>query len=332
MARTCPHCHAALTAIDGRLPPHCPQCGARTGKGAAAGGASLATYLRPATTSARIGSSRKAKAGTGDAPAHRLPDAAADAGVEAAALSHSGADAAPPPVVVDAAIDTDIAIATDTDAGPLHTAEAEAAPAAAPDSESLPLPASTAAAAIPPRARHAPAPSVATPRAPSFLQPSAAPPPRPAVPLWQWGALPVLALLLALQILLADRARLAADAGWRPWLGRLCATLGCSLPPWRQPEAFTMLGRDVRPLPGTPGALLMQASFRNDARWAQPWPVLRLSLSDADGRVVGSRALRPSDYLQPGAEAEIAAGQSAQVSVRLREPAAPVVAFSFEFR
>lgn len=332
MARTCPHCHAALTATDGRLPPQCPQCGARIGKGAAAGGASLATYLRPAATHARIGSPRKAKASTGEAPTQRPPDAAAEARVEAAAPSPSDADAAPP-AVLDAAIDTDIAVDTDTDAGPLHAAEAEADSAAASDTESMPLPASTAAAAaIPPRARHAPAPSVAKPRAPSFLQPSIVAPSRPTVPLWQWIALPALALLLALQILLADRARLAADAGWRPWLGRLCATLGCSLPPWHQPQAFTMLGRDVRPLPGTPGALLMQASFRNDARWAQPWPVLRLSLSDADGRVVGSRALQPSEYLQPGAEAEIAAGQSAQVSVRLREPAAPVVAFSFEFR
>ena len=40
-------------------------------------------------------------------------------------------------------------------------------------------------------------------------------------------------LLLVLQVLLADRARLAADARTRPFMERACALLGCTLPPWR---------------------------------------------------------------------------------------------------
>jgi len=139
-------------------------------------------------------------------------------------------------------------------------------------------------------------------------------------------------------VLLADRARLAADAGWRPVMTSLCAVLGCTLPPWHQPEAFAMLGRDVRPLRGTPGALQVQATFRNDARWSQSWPVLLLSLSDADGRVVGARAFRPDEYLDPSinevsaTQSVLAPGQSARVVLHLREPAANVVAFSFDFR
>ena len=99
-----------------------------------------------------------------------------------------------------------------------------------------------------------------------------------------------------------------------------------------------MLGRDVRPLRGTPGALQVQATFRNDARWSQSWPVLLLSLSDADGRVVGARAFRPDEYLDPSinevsaTQSVLAPGQSARVVLHLREPAANVVAFSFDFR
>ncbi|WP_313398890.1 DUF3426 domain-containing protein, partial [Stenotrophomonas sp.] len=82
------------------------------------------------------------------------------------------------------------------------------------------------------------------------------------------------------------------------------------------------------------GALQVQASFRNDARWAQAWPALRLSLSDADGRVIGRRTLQPAQYLGASADpqARLEPGQSAQVSFRLREPAAATVAYSFEFQ
>lgn len=196
-----------------------------------------------------------------------------------------------------------------------------------PDS-SRPLPASSANAPSPLR-------EVATP---SFTRNADAPAMHARARAWHWAALLVLGSGLMLQVLLADRARLATDAAWRPMMTSLCKLLGCSLPPWRQPEAFAMLGRDVRPLRGTPGALQVQATFRNDADWSQPWPVLLLSLSDADGRVVGARAFRPDEYLEGAAsdasatQSVLAPGQSARVVLHLREPAADVVAFSFDFR
>lgn len=171
--------------------------------------------------------------------------------------------------------------------------------------------------------------------APSFARESRAHAAPPAdTPRWQWGLVLALALLLGLQIILADRAKLAADAGTRPLVSGLCSVLRCTLPPWHEPSAYSMLSRDIRPVPGQAGALQVQTSFRNDARWAQAWPALRLSLSDADGRVIGRRTLQPAEYLGAGADplARLEPGQSAQVSFRLREPAAATVAFSFEFQ
>ncbi|MBF9174694.1 DUF3426 domain-containing protein, partial [Xanthomonas campestris pv. campestris] len=108
----------------------------------------------------------------------------------------------------------------------------------------------------------------------------------------------------------------------------------CALPPWRDPATLTLLTRDVRPLPAYPGVLQIQASFRNDARWAQAWPWLQLSLSDADGRVIGTRVFSPQDYLgqAPAAQDTLAPGQAVQVAFRVREPAASTAAFSFDFR
>jgi len=166
--------------------------------------------------------------------------------------------------------------------------------------------------------------------APSFLgtpRPRSQPTPR-----WHWLLVAALALLLVLLSILADRARLASDAGSRPWVSALCGVLRCSLPAWREPSALTMTSREIRPLPGQAGVLQVQASIRNDARWAQAWPDLRLSLSDADGRVIGSGVFTPAQYLgeAPGA-AVLESGQSARIAFRVQEPAASTVAFTFEF-
>ncbi|PZT43750.1 hypothetical protein A7X92_13040 [Stenotrophomonas maltophilia] len=185
------------------------------------------------------------------------------------------------------------------------------------------------AAAIEPALAAVQATAVAS-DAPSFLG-SARQRTQPA-PRWHWLLVAGLALLLVLQSVLADRARLAADAGNRAWLGALCGVLRCSLPAWHEPAAFTMTSREIRPLPGQAGVLQVQASIRNDARWAQAWPDLRLSLSDADGRVIGSGVFTPAQYLgeNPGA-ALLEPGQSARVAFRVQEPAASTVAFTFDF-
>lgn len=150
---------------------------------------------------------------------------------------------------------------------------------------------------------------------------------------WGWyAAVAGLALLLCLQLLLAQRQELAADPRWRPLVAGMCSVLGCDLPPWHEPAAFTMLQRNVRPKPGEPGVLAVEASFRNDARWPQPWPVLVLGLSDVDGRQVGLRAFTPQEYRSSHrAGDELLPGQSATVTLDVVEPAPRIVAFTFDF-
>jgi hypothetical protein len=150
---------------------------------------------------------------------------------------------------------------------------------------------------------------------------------------WLPGVAAALAVVLVLQLLLADRARLASDARWRPLLSTLCRISACDLPPWREPAAFTLLQRDVRQHPSVPGALRVSATFRNDARWSQPWPELQLRLSDMNGQVAGERSFAADDYLggTPG-QPELASGETATVAMDVLEPAARIVAYDFSFR
>lgn len=340
----CPQCRY-LVATDPRTqsaPAHCPRCSAAlsTGDGAAlpaaegtesptnAGGQSLASLLR------RDESHADAKA-TGASEAAAVAVSATNA-ISAEQIAASDLAAAAEPLSDDgqelSTLDNEVPAVAPAD-------NASAQLAAAPVQEAHvegehvggeQVPADPIAAALP---SAGPAKPLRGARAPAFLGGRSAAVARHGTPLWQWALLVVLLLSLALQILLADRARLAADAGWRPLLSSLCGVLGCSIPAWREPQAFVMLDRDVRPVPNLAGVLQARATFRNDARWSQPWPILLLTLKDADGRDLGARAITPAEYLRGSAAmTELAPGQSAQVAVNLREPSANVVAFSFDFR
>lgn len=171
-----------------------------------------------------------------------------------------------------------------------------------------------------------------TRRAPSFVH--AATPSATARRHWRpLAAIVALTVLLTLQLLLAQRQELAASARWRPVVSGLCGVLQCDVPPWHEPAAFTMLGRNVQPRPGAPGVLVATASFRNDARWPQPWPTLVLGLSNIDGQPVGQRAFSPREYRGDTADAgELSPGQSATVRFEVLEPAPRIVAFTFDFQ
>lgn len=146
------------------------------------------------------------------------------------------------------------------------------------------------------------------------------------------AAMSALTVLLAVQWTVADRARLAADARWRPVVVQLCDALRCTVPPWRETTAIALLDRDVRPDVALPGVLRVSAAFRNDADWAQPWPRLRLTLSDMEGRTVGTRTFTAAEYLghTPTSKA-LAGGQTAAIRMNLIEPTPRSVAFAFEF-
>jgi hypothetical protein len=167
-------------------------------------------------------------------------------------------------------------------------------------------------------------------QAPVFTRPPS-PGARPPLP-WAWIVVPVLLLALLLQIALADRNRLAADRDWRPRIAALCGVFGCSIPPWHEPAALHVTSRDLRPHPTLPGVLVVSATFRNDAPYAQPWPQLQLSLQNLDGESLGLRRFAPREYLgTTPAAGGIGAGQSASIRLEILDPGKRAVAFSFEF-
>lgn len=167
---------------------------------------------------------------------------------------------------------------------------------------------------------------------PRFVQERRAP--RPRTRRWPWVlTCALLSVLLAGQLAWAKRDALIADPSAGRWLREACASLGCELPLVRDVHQLHLVARDVQAHPSVPGALMISATVRNDAPFAQPYPVVTLILSDADGRRVAMRRLRPSEYLGDGAAARagLAPGASAALLFEVADPGTRAIGFEFGF-
>ena len=112
-----------------------------------------------------------------------------------------------------------------------------------------------------------------------------------------------------------------------------CAGLGCRLPLVQDTAKLNLLARDVQAHPSVPGALLITASLRNDAEFAQPYPVVSITLSDANGKRLAMRRLRPVEYLGDARALQqgLAPGATAALMLEVEDPEGKAVAFEFGF-
>lgn len=331
MFKPCPNCGFLVALIAGReASQRCPRCGSALAGEADAvdgGGEAQAPFREHAAASdAAAAADAGARSDAGPAPVATAP-------------AHIGRDArAPLPAVTPPPLgaresDRQDGGGAEASVARRRSATVEAAdPAvthaasAAGDRVQPAAVASTSASA--PQHAGSDAEAVAVHDGPSFMRRRAAPPAR-RVRRAPWvAALVALALLLALQLVLAQRTELAADPAWRPLVLRVCGVLGCEVPAWREPRAFAMLARGVRP--SRAGVLHATATVRNDARWPQPAPVVVLSLSDIDGRLMGARAVPPREYGH--GSALIAPGESLDIAFDVREPAGHVESFDFQLQ
>lgn len=151
---------------------------------------------------------------------------------------------------------------------------------------------------------------------------------------WPWVAACLILLLgLGAQLAWAERDTLITDGSVGPLLRQTCAAIGCSLPLVQDTKQLSLLARDVQAHPSVPGALLITASLRNDASFAQPYPVVSITLSDADGKRLAMRRLRPAEYLGDAAAMQrgLPPGSTAALMLEVEDPDGKAVAFEFGF-
>jgi predicted Zn finger-like uncharacterized protein len=151
---------------------------------------------------------------------------------------------------------------------------------------------------------------------------------------WPWVvACSALLLLLGLQLGWAKRDALIRDPLVGGWLRSSCAALHCQLPLISAPHQLQLLASNVQAHPSAANALMISASVRNDAIFSQPYPLLTITLSDAQGKRLGMRRLQPREYLDDTTILEhgMAPGASAVLVLEIEDPGDKAVAFEIGF-
>jgi len=289
--------------------PRAAGAAAEPAKGAAAASTAAPTGKRPA------------------APPNPFAVTSGEAPAEAPAAdntSPAGASDAPPPetpfseeTAPAAAIDETPPGTPDTTLGETAQAELPAAPAedtAAPQQEAL------AAGLIAPREVRA-APGYSR-WAETTLSASGGPlfaaPPRSFRPVYLLLGL-ALALLLAAQVVYHFRTEIATR--WpasRPLLEAVCAPLKCTVPLPRLADLVSIEASDLHADPERENLLVLQASLRNRADFAQDYPALELTLTNVEDKAIARRVLQPGDYLPPGTLSKGGTAFAANAEIELR--------------
>ncbi|QWT19039.1 zinc-ribbon domain-containing protein [Bacillus sp. NP157] len=143
----------------------------------------------------------------------------------------------------------------------------------------------------------------------------------------------VLLLGLGAQLAWAKRDTLVGDPTFGPILSTTCNVIGCQLPLVAAPAQLRLLARDVEQHPSVQDGLLITASVHNDASFAQPYPVVTIVLSDADGQRLAMRRFQPEDYVGDASLRAhgLAGGATTAMVFEVQDPGQRAVAFAFSF-
>jgi predicted Zn finger-like uncharacterized protein len=143
----------------------------------------------------------------------------------------------------------------------------------------------------------------------------------------------LLGVVLGAQAIHHWRQDLVRNPATGPWMLRGYHALGLELRPPVDLGAFELRQLGAASDPGQAGRIKVRASIVNHAPFAQPYPLLRLSLQDRFGSTIGARNLAPEEYL-PGAATDasglIGASQRADAEVVFVDPGREAVGFELD--
>jgi len=143
----------------------------------------------------------------------------------------------------------------------------------------------------------------------------------------------LLLVVLGAQAVHHWRQDLVRDPTAGPWMLRAYHALGLELQPPVDLGQFELRQLGAASDPGQAGRIRVRASIVNHAPFAQPYPLLRLTLQDRFGSTIGARNLSPAEYL-PGAAVDasglLGASQRADAEVVFVDPGREAVGFELD--
>jgi len=150
-------------------------------------------------------------------------------------------------------------------------------------------------------------------------------------PWFKWAIRLTIALVLLALIATGIHSQhgvLMRNASIAPVLERAYGIIGVTVQPTWDIAAFDIFDSSAR---SSDNDLIVMASFTNRAEFAQPYPVLRVTLENRWGQAIGQEDFSPRNYLRGYvAGRNMGAGERARAEVILRSPGAAAEGFSVD--
>lgn len=146
---------------------------------------------------------------------------------------------------------------------------------------------------------------------------------------WSLAVFALLALSVA-QAAYVFRAELSLlEPDLRPLLESMCAAFDCEIPLPRKAELVGIEASDLHPDPKQKNLLVLAATLKNRAPFAQAYPHLELTLTDTRDQPLTRKVLAPSDYLAQDMAAKAEFAANGEIAVNLWLDASSVAASGY---
>ena len=155
--------------------------------------------------------------------------------------------------------------------------------------------------------------------------------------LWSTGIL-LLTATLIIEYAWFNRDQLNKIPELQPTINTLCQQLKCKNFFIRDPANIELITRNIFSHPNEKSALMVNVTMKNNAAFAQPYPVIQIYFSDIRGGTVAARRFWPNEYLtskdqQANSEQPhlLQADTSASISLEIQDPGKQAMTYEFNF-
>ena len=159
--------------------------------------------------------------------------------------------------------------------------------------------------------------------------------PQPHSPLstvfWSLGIL-ILTITLALEYIWFNRDQFMPVPELQGSFKQVCKYLDCGSFSMRAPEKIELITRNVYSHPKEKGALLVDVTMKNNAKFAQAYPVIQIEFSNIRGGTVAARRFFPKEYNPLEAPNRLLEpNTSTSVTLEIQDPGKQAMTYEFNF-
>lgn len=150
--------------------------------------------------------------------------------------------------------------------------------------------------------------------------------------LWSLGSL-LLTATLIVEYIWFNRDQFSHIPELQSTLNQLCQQIECKNVSLRDPKQIELITRNVYSHPNKKGALMINVTMKNNAKFAQPYPVMQVDFSDVRSGIVAARRFFPAEYLDSSSRKLplIPPNTHADITLEIIDPGSQALTYEFNF-